>query len=330
MARILIVKLGALGDAIIASAAVQRLVEFHGQDSDQVELLTSTTLAPLFDSLAGLKVHGLQLCRRSLLNQGLRLRRQGYRRVYDLQGSDRSRLLVWLSGAPERVGLWPGWPYRITPQRPRQQRCHPFQRINEMLAAVDCAAAPARSPLRPASAERERVQRWLQSLAIAEPALVLMHPGGSRRWMSKRWGEGRFRALALRLERAGMTVVWIGGEDERELLQRLSASCGVNACGAFTVRELLALGERARFAVTNDSAPMHALAAAGLPVYGFFGPTDWRLSHAPGQAQRVLSAGVACSPCFSPRCPRRAQRGCCMSLMTPHHVLTRLRQDARL
>jgi ADP-heptose:LPS heptosyltransferase len=41
--------------------------------------------------------------------------------------------------------------------------------------------------------------------------------------------------------------------------------------------------------VTNDSGPMHALSAAGIPVFGLFGPSDWRRNHALGQAQHVIA-----------------------------------------
>ena len=65
---------------------------------------------------------------------------------------------------------------------------------------------------------------------------------------------------------------------------------GIDACGEFTLPGLAALAGQARFAVTNDSAPMHALACAGIPVFGLFGPTDWRRNHAIGQAANVIPA----------------------------------------
>ena len=76
---------------------------------------------------------------------------------------------------------------------------------------------------------------------------------------------------------------------DRDLNRRLARNGGIDAAGAFTIVELAELGRSARFAVTNDSGPMHVLSAAGIPVFGLFGPSDWRRNHALGQANRVIT-----------------------------------------
>jgi ADP-heptose:LPS heptosyltransferase len=45
---------------------------------------------------------------------------------------------------------------------------------------------------------------------------------------------------------------------------------------------------------------MHVLAAAGIPVFGVFGPSDWRRNHALGQAGQVI-AGVELLPQYHGR-----------------------------
>jgi ADP-heptose:LPS heptosyltransferase len=74
---------------------------------------------------------------------------------------------------------------------------------------------------------------------------------------------------------------------------------------------------------------MHVLAAAGLPVYAFFGPTDWRRSHALGQEQHVLHHAVDCSPCYLPVCPP-ARAHACLHGVKPAMVIERLEQDGRI
>ncbi len=49
------------------------------------------------------------------------------------------------------------------------------------------------------------------------------------------------------------------------------------------------LGKRAKFAVTNDSAPMHILSCSQIPVFGLFGPTYVRRTHALGQIDNVIT-----------------------------------------
>ena len=84
--------------------------------------------------------------------------------------------------------------------------------------------------------------------------------------------------------------MWLGAAAERDLNASLAAPGDVDASGAFDILALAEVGRRAAFAVTNDSGPMHVLAAAGIPVFGLFGPSDWRRNHALGQAGHVIAA----------------------------------------
>lgn len=120
-----------------------------------------------------------------------------------------------------------------------------------------------------------------------------------------------------------MNVVWIGGPDDRNINRELASHVGLDATGAFSVLELVELGRQARFAVVCDSGPMHVLSASGIPVYGFFGPTDWQRSHAIGQRERVLIQPVPCSPCFLPVCPPERHHACLADL-APERVLKTL------
>ena len=326
MSTILVIKLSALGDVLIASAALQRIIDHH--QGQQIRLLTAPAFVPLFSAWSGLEANGFPIQDwGQVLATGWQLRRSKLQRVYDLQGNKRSRTLSWLSGAPERIGLWPGWPYTHSSPLPRRPRVHPWLRMNSVLAAVGVPPAEEYSPLPSSDEARFQAQHWLSGHGLDTAPLVLIHAGCSARWQSKRWGEAKFLGLARKLSDGGLTVIWIGGPDDRELNARLSAQVGVNACDAFSISGLIALGRYARFAITNDSGPMHALAAANIPVYSLFGPTDWRLSHGLGQADRVIQAGVDCSPCFKPSCPLSTDIHRCMQNITAETVFRRLQLD---
>ncbi|RJQ49480.1 MAG: glycosyltransferase family 9 protein [Gammaproteobacteria bacterium] len=328
--RVLIIRLGALGDVAIATPFIEKILESYPES--EVWLLTAPPYRELFINHPQLKVQtfprkGLKAMCAALAWVNARK----FDAVYDLQGTLRSRLLAIASRARLCAGLNRGFPYTHTPPPRGDARPdnHIFARFNAILQCAGLPAAEPRVMLVTDAAEREHVQRWLREKSLSGRPLVLMHTGSSARWVSRRWEERHFAELARALHERGLHVIWVGGPEERELNARLAAHGGVNAAEAFSVLELVELARQARFAVTNDSGPMHIIAAAEIPIYALFGPTDWRRSHALGQGGRVLTHSVPCSPCYLPVCPPQREHRCLRDL-TPQAVLQRLITDGML
>jgi len=115
----------------------------------------------------------------------------------------------------------------------------------------------------------------------------VLHAGASPTRQDKCWpGFGDF---AQQLEAAGLRAVWLGAGPDAARNRELAARAGIDATDRFSIPQIAELARHARFALTNDSGPMHAMAAAGIPVFGLFGPSDWRRNHALGQREHVLA-----------------------------------------
>lgn len=283
---ILIIKLGALGDVVMASGLVARIVRHHAPHA--CTLLTSPAYRELFSGRAGIEIKTFD--RRSLratLATVLWIRNKRFLRLYDLQSNDRTGMMCSLSGIPERAGNHPRFPYNIHPESRYTGRRHIHARMLEILVAAGVSADGVTPALEPAEADRERVDGWLREKGLSGRKLVIMHAGASSRRPEKRWPY--FPGLAASLARRDYLTVWIGGPGERSVNAELARSSGVDATAAFSFLQLVALASRAEFAVTNDSGPMHLLACGPAPVYGLFGPSDWRRNHAVGQRERVLT-----------------------------------------
>ncbi len=319
--KVLVIKLGALGDVVMATALLKAIQSAH--HLDQVQLLTSPTFVSLFDAWEGLGVTAFPR-KGATLKTLAWLRREKFDRIYDLQSSDRSALLCALSGAKERVGNHPRYPYTHHPADKYHGQCHIFTRMNQLLASASIPAAEPQPCLPASEQDRTAVSEWLQQHCPGEEKPVLMHAGASPSWPSKRW-QG-FQALAIHLQDRGIPVIWIGAGDDREINQALARVSGLNATDCFSIPQLAELGRRARAAVVNDSGPMHILSASAIPVFGFFGPTSWRRNHALAQEKRVLCAEVPCSPCSLGHCPPEKNHQCMQSI-TAEQVMKRLEQD---
>ena len=325
--HILIIKLGALGDVALATPHIQRLLQVHA--ADHVTLLTAPDFRELLNGFH--ELHVVTFKRKGLMSVLGLLRwllAQHFDSVYDLQGSLRSRVMTLLTQAQLRAGPAPALAYTHTPLS-ASHAAHAFERFNAVLLAAGVDTAPALPCLPVSKVALARVDDWLQQQDTAGRRLVLLHAGASQRWPSKRWPMHSFQELAMALESRGAAVIWLGGEAERAVNRRLAGTTGIDATAVFSLHELAALGQRAAFAISNDSGPMHVLSTAGLPVYAFFGPTDWRRSHALGQAAHVLVNPVPCSPCYLPVCPPQRQHAC-LTGITPNMVLAKLETDGRL
>ena len=177
---------------------------------------------------------------------------------------------------------------------------HAVERLNALLAVAGVVPPTTGLALIPTGRSVAAVSAWLEAHLPGKRKPVLIHAGSSKRWPSKRWEAAHYVDLARQLEARGLSVIWIGAEDDRALNRQLAQEAGVDACGAFTCMDLVALGKRAAFAITSDSAPMHVLSMAGIPVYAFFGPTDWQRSHASGSAAKCPCQPGALQPLPAP------------------------------
>ena len=116
---------------------------------------------------------------------------------------------------------------------------------------------------------------WL--LAAAQPPHVplpyaLLVPGASPHRIAKRWPTVLYAQLAVQLAKEGMTPVIIGTGPEGALAQIILNDCptAVDLTGQTDLPSLAALAARARFAVGNDTGPMHLAAAMGCPCVTLF------------------------------------------------------------
>ena len=284
--KVLIIKQGALGDVIFATPILRQIQEHHSKD--ELWLLTTPAYESLFDNWDNLSVKAFP--RKGLINTWrtiIWLRRQKFDCLYDLQSNDRSRVLTLFSGAPKRVGNHPNFPYTFHPPAPYTGQCHAFDRLNQILASAHIPPAPPRPALPIAKATKDLIDTWLEDQGLMNKKLVILHAGASVKHPAKRWPY--YGELAQALAAESFCVIWIGARDDMELNRELSKKTGVNTTGEFNVQGLIELGRHVRFAVANDSAPMHILSCSGIPVFGIFGPTDWRRNYALGQKDRVIT-----------------------------------------
>jgi ADP-heptose:LPS heptosyltransferase len=284
--KILIIKLGALGDMVMATPFVESIQRHH--EGDDVYLLTSPPYTSIFRDWPGIILKSFP--RKKILSSiltALWIRKNHFRRIYDLQSNDRTSVFCALSGTQECIGNHPRFPYNIHPEETYKGQCHIFERMRSVLssAGVNCTSSTPRLPIN--AAGKEHVYSWLNENKLEDKLFIVLHAGASPDHPKKYWPF--YLQFAKLLNEHDLQVVWVGADTDVNLNDTLSKEIGLNATNVFTLAELAELGRHARFAVTNDSGPMHVFSCSDIPVYAFFGPTNWRRNHAIGQGHNVIT-----------------------------------------
>lgn len=276
--RVLVIKLGALGDFVQALRAMAEIRSAHADA--HITLLTTAPYADfartsgLFDAIdADGRPDGLV----RTLALARRLRAGRYDRVYDLQTSSRSSQYLYLFAPklPEWSGVAPGAALRH--KNPRRDHMQNLDRLWDQLAEAGIVehlpegAAPGPDLGWAVAAARAASPDVFARLAIPE-RYALLAPGASPGRPRKRWPTEAFAALARELEAMGLTPVVLGGPQEVVIGQAVAAAAPstILAAGKTELVDVAALGARAAVLIGNDTGPTYLAALAGAPAVVLF------------------------------------------------------------
>jgi ADP-heptose:LPS heptosyltransferase len=276
--RILVIKLGALGDFAQALGAMAEIRRAHPKA--KITLLTTSLFAEFarasgyFDAV---DTDGRPKGVVGFIALVLRLRGGRYQRVYDLQTSSRSRAYFWLfaPGFPEWSGHAPLASHRH--RNPRRDQMQSLDRLWDQIAEAGVVKPRPEGSTPPvdlrwavAAADRE-LPPLAERFSIRTP-YALLAPGASPERPKKRWPLQGFVDLAKALEEIGVTPVVIGGHDEIGLAEAIAraAPSAVITTGRTKLIELAGLGARAALLVGNDTGPVYLAAFAGAPALILF------------------------------------------------------------
>ena len=290
--RILLVRLGAIGDALRTLPAVRRL---------RVERPDATIAWAVeqwvYPVLAGNpNVDRFHVLRRDALRGGARhavaetrrflgeIRAGEYDTALDFHGRLKSGLVTWLSGARVRIGYARGdcteGNYLFTNVRIRT--ADPWEnrvlRSLQLLRPLDIEPVfdPKDVGLYVDPDVQGRARVWYEQ--SGRPALAV-YPGTSRfqaayhRWPHEKWIE-----LLRRLGKERISTVVFWGPDDEAYARKIvrEAGSGCQLAPATTLMEMMAMLSQVRAFVGTNSSAMHMAWLQGVPTAVFPGPAEPR------------------------------------------------------
>jgi len=294
--RLLVVRLGAMGDILHALPAVTALRQAHPDwlidwvveprwrallAAEDCPLSAQSPAQPLVDRLhfASTKAWRKASFSRQTLHEIKVLRstlKAGqYDAVIDFQGAIRSAVVARFAGCSrligeanprERAARW------LFTERIHTRGAHVIEQDIELASAI---AGDALVPLAPWLPIDPAAEAWADEILPRSGMLpaVLINPGAG--WGAKRWPAERYAEVAQGLIARGCRVLVNAGPGEETLAGFVASQTGGSALSlTCSLAQLIAITRRIALAVAGDTGPLHLACALGRPVVGIYGPTD--------------------------------------------------------
>lgn len=311
--RILIVRLGSLGDLVHTLPAVAAIRRAY--PAAEIDWLVDAPhrpfleLVPVVSSLIVLR----DRTARAWLEARRTMRARHYDVALDFQGLLKSAALTRLSGAARIVGFdrtglreplaAPLYGERVTVDDSQ----HVIRKNLALASAIGAASQAWDFPIAPVES-----RAVASLLATVRAPFAVINPGAA--WPNKRWPPDKLGAVARHLHdrhRIASIVLWGPNEED-------AARAVVNAAGGAAhlapetgLAELIALLRPASLMVSGDTGPLHIAGALGVPIVALFGPTTPD-RNGPWSAEDVSVSRYEHCDCHYERRCRRADAEWCL------------------
>jgi heptosyltransferase-1 len=227
--------------------------------------------------------------------------------VLDLQRHLKSAMISRASGAPLRLGFHRAeskegnWLFNNL----HIERCgEDISKLDHYLKFAEylgIPTAPVEWTFTLTAQEQAAADKLLTPVSGAHAALFV----GSR-WQSKQWFADQMAECARTLQRDfALSVVLLGAVEDRELARQAMAGASNrmhDLVGRTSLRQAIAIIQRAKVAVGPDTGLMHIAAALGTPVISLWGATEPRRTGPFGFADLAIRGRAPCAPCYKKTC----------------------------
>lgn len=309
--RILVIKLGALGDVIRTAAILPGLKE-HWPSSHVTWITRPNGVRmlknhPMIDRL--LPFDAETLCH---------IEHEHFDLCLSLDKEPGPAALAQRVDAADRRGI--GLSANGTPAPLNSECAHYFllglddhlkYRVNTksypqlLYEALGLEYVGQRYRLYPGLEEVSWAREFWRDLGVGDREVVIgLNTGAGRAFANKNWPPEKYLELiGLIREQTDLRVALLGGPEERTLNHKLARACaGVLDTGCeHSEQRFAAMLQRCNVLVTGDTMAVHVAVALQVPAVVLFGPTCAQEIDLYGRGEKIVT-GIGCSPCYRHRC----------------------------
>ena len=178
-------------------------------------------------------------------------------------------------------------------------------------------------------AETPKLKLYIES-EVFEKTMIGINAGATY-GSAKRWYPERFAEVAREFS-GSYDIIIFGGPNEIEManeieqnLKRSNVKNYINLAGKTNIKELCAKIGGCSLFITNDSGPMHVAAAYQVPSVAIFGPTKHKeTSQWMNEKSSIVRHDMECAPCMKRECPLKHHE--CMTSITASEVIQSVKE----
>ncbi|MBI3508909.1 MAG: glycosyltransferase family 9 protein [Chlamydiia bacterium] len=327
MHKTLIVKIGAIGDVVMALPILTAIHRLHTQP--HITWVSGQAAAPLI-ALTQLVDRHLIVDEKQLLAGSLRqktqalfslwrtLFRESFDQVLTLHADRRYRLIASVVRCKDKRHWGPGGKRTY----PIPSRYHAEEAVRLLTKEEGPSEFQAEFPplLLPPP------QR------LSDKPLILLAPGGAKNVLAddalRRWPISHYAELAKLLATLPVEVALIGSETDSWVLPHFAEIPIHSFLGKQSLIQTLSLLKESSLLITHDSGPLHLAKWAQCATLALFGPTHPQEKVSPKEKVTVLWGGehLSCRPCYAGKHYASCVNNRCLADLTPTQVFEKVTQ----
>jgi heptosyltransferase II len=309
--RILVIKLVAIGDLVVALPTLKAIKKSYPQ-SHLTILVTPRVKEvvegyPYLDEITYYDILGKDKGIKNLFKIIKQLRENKFDLVIDLEQYYRiTSLISYLSGITNRAGFnLPGQGKKnlLTIKAPYSIEKHEVEAFLKLAKQIGANTSEIKLEEIWVSVEdQEYVDGFLTEAGVKSDDLIVgIHPGTGPSAISRRWQMEKFGILADWLIREFKAkVIFTGSKSEVDLINKIVKSMTskpIVAAGKTSLKQLAEISRRCTLFISVDTGPLHIAAAMGTKVIGLYGPNTPVKWGPYGNGHITIYKGLECSPC---------------------------------
>jgi heptosyltransferase II len=299
--RILLVQTAFFGDLILSTPVISGLRSCYPEAKIYV-MTTAAAVAllkhdPLIDEIITFDKKGRHAGISGFIDMVKKIKSYNFDRVYALQRSYRTALLLWAARIPVRIGFSNAklsFLYHIRKIRPKT-----FHDVMRNLAILEGEGEGFDDHIRLVAPPLTQVKEQIRDILNSSAPTINVFPGSE--WKTKMWHWQEYRKLIEHYAMQGFRILVLGGAKEQPIADTVSKGIKnvFNLTGKTTLDEMLLLVKNSKLVICNDSMALHVAAGFKIPVVAVFCATSPSFGFGPWKTPNkiVERSDLACKPC---------------------------------